>query len=272
LLAVGHACVDIYQGAVAALVPFFVTERAYTYAAVAGIVLAASLLSSVAQPLFGALTDRWAMPWLLPVSTLLGGVGIALSGVSGSYGLTLLFVAVSGIGVAAYHPESARLARMASEGSHTSMAWFSTGGNIGFALAPVMAGATVGIASLAWTPLLVLPALVGVSLTLPVLRALAHRQRSQTRGSSTPVVPDDVRSFVKLAVAVVFRSIAFVGLSTFIDGTSTPPSLTAPSAASAGRSLSPGFRAMSCTSPASSATTTTLPTMCGAQWTRRCPT
>ena len=77
LLAVGHACVDIYQGAVAALVPFFVAERAYTYAAVAGIVLAASLLSSVAQPLFGALTDRWAMPWLLPVSTLLGGVGIA---------------------------------------------------------------------------------------------------------------------------------------------------------------------------------------------------
>ncbi|MFF4393931.1 hypothetical protein ACFY0G_45690, partial [Streptomyces sp. NPDC001552] len=47
LLAVGHACVDVYQGAVAALVPFFVAERAYTYAAASGIVLAASLLSSV---------------------------------------------------------------------------------------------------------------------------------------------------------------------------------------------------------------------------------
>lgn len=50
LLSVGHACVDVYQGAVAALVPFFVAERAYTYAAASGIVLAASMLSSVAQP------------------------------------------------------------------------------------------------------------------------------------------------------------------------------------------------------------------------------
>lgn len=51
LLSTGHACVDLYQGAVASLVPFFVAERAYSYAAVSGIVLAASLLSSVAQPL-----------------------------------------------------------------------------------------------------------------------------------------------------------------------------------------------------------------------------
>ncbi len=77
LLSVGHACVDVYQGAVAALVPFFVAERAYTYAAASGIVLAASLLSSVAQPFFGALTDRHPIPWLLPVSTVFGGLGVA---------------------------------------------------------------------------------------------------------------------------------------------------------------------------------------------------
>ncbi|MEK8105737.1 hypothetical protein NKG94_12430 [Micromonospora sp. M12] len=72
-MSLGHACVDVYQGAVAALVPFFVAERAYSYASAAGIVLAASLLSSIVQPLFGALTDRWTMPWLLPLSTVLGG-------------------------------------------------------------------------------------------------------------------------------------------------------------------------------------------------------
>ena len=192
-MAVGHACVDVYQGAVAALVPFFVAERAYTYAAASGLVLAASLLSSVAQPLFGALTDRWAMPWLLPASTLLGGAGIALSGVSGSYGLTLLFVAISGIGVAAYHPESARLARMASEGSHTSMAWFSTGGNIGFALAPLTVGATVGIAGLGRTPLLVLPALVGVSVTLPV----CVPSRTATAARPAPPPPWSCRTMLR---------------------------------------------------------------------------
>lgn len=216
LLAAGHACVDIYQGAVAALIPFFVAERDYDYAVASGIVLTASLLSSVVQPVFGALTDRWAMPWLLPVSTLLGGVGIALSGLSGSYGLTLFFVAVSGIGVAAYHPESARVARLASRGSHSAMGRFSLGGNVGFALAPLMVSAALGHGSLHWTPVLVLPALVGAALYVPVLRILA-RPRAGISKTLAPRGADDVASFVKLSLAVVFRSIVFTGLSTFIS-------------------------------------------------------
>jgi MFS transporter, FSR family, fosmidomycin resistance protein len=216
LLSVGHACVDVYQGAVASLVPFFVAERAYSYAAVSGIVLAASLLSSVAQPVFGVLTDRWAMPWLLPVSTLLGGVGIALSGVSGSYALTLVFVAVSGVGVAAYHPESARVARLAGEGSHAAMGWFSLGGNLGFAAAPLMVAAVVATGGLGGTPLLVIPALVGSVLTLPVLRALEKRRQAGS-GAETVVGQDDRASFVKLSLAVICRSIVFIGLSTFLS-------------------------------------------------------
>ncbi|MGC7100732.1 MFS transporter [Amycolatopsis lurida] len=216
LLSAGHACVDVYQGSVAALVPFFVAERAYGYAAVSGIVLAASLLSSVAQPLFGALTDRWAMPWLLPVSTFLGGLGIALSGISGSYALTLVFVAVSGIGVAAYHPEAARVARIAGGGRHTAMGWFSLGGNLGFAVAPLMVTAVVAAGGLRLSPLLMVPALAGSVLCLPVLRALHQPARTgaATTGSGRT---DDKVSFVKLSLVVVFRSIVFVGLGTFIS-------------------------------------------------------
>ncbi|WDM14517.1 MFS transporter [Streptomyces lavenduligriseus] len=216
LLSVGHACVDIYQGAVAALVPFFIAERAYAYSVASGIVLAASLLSSVAQPVFGALTDRWAMPWLLPVSTLLGGVGIALSGLSGSYPLTLAFVAISGLGVAAYHPESARVARIAGQGSHRAMSWFSTGGTIGFALAPPMVAAVMATGGLSRTPLLVVPALAGAAMCLPVVRALRRGQAAGSR-MTVPAGSDDTASFVKLSLAVAFRSIAFIGLSTFIS-------------------------------------------------------
>ncbi|WP_328868173.1 MFS transporter [Streptomyces sp. NBC_00304] len=216
MLSVGHACVDIYQGAVASLVPFFVAERAYSYAAVSGVVLAASLLSSVAQPVFGVLTDRWAMPWLLPVSTILGGLGIALSCVSGSYALTLTFVAVSGVGVAAYHPESARVARLVSRGSHTAMGWFSVGGNLGFAAAPLMVTAVVASGGLRLAPLFVVPALVGSVLCLPVLRAL-EKTAPGGSGGATGAGADDKASFVKLSLAVVCRSIAFIGLSTFIS-------------------------------------------------------
>lgn len=215
LLAVGHSCVDVYQGAVAALVPFFVAERAYSYAAASGIVLAASLLSSIVQPLFGALTDRWAMPWLLPVSTAVAGAGIALSAWGGAYATTLAMAAVSGVGVAAYHPESARVARLASAGSHTAMGWFSLGGNLGFATAPLLVAGVVGTGGLRAAPLLVVPAALGSVLCALALRALRSPGRPGA-GSVRAVGRDDRAAFVKLSLAVVCRSLVFVGLAAFV--------------------------------------------------------
>ncbi|MFD0371254.1 MFS transporter [Streptomyces sp. NPDC127114] len=215
LLSVGHACVDVYQGAVSALVPFFVAERHYSYAAAAGVVLAASLLSSLVQPAFGALTDRHRMPWLLPLSTAAAGTGIALSGVSASYPLTLLCVAVAGLGVAAYHPESARVARAAARGSHTAMGWFSLGGNLGFALAPLLVTPVVAAGGLRATPVLAVPAVAGTALAL-----LALRRRRAADGAGGPgggpAAPDDRRSFVRLSLAVVCRSVVFVVLAAFV--------------------------------------------------------
>ncbi|MFJ6570412.1 MFS transporter [Streptomyces sp. NPDC091292] len=218
LLSFGHAGVDIYQGAVAALVPFFVSERAYSYAAASAVVLAASLLSSVVQPLFGVLTDKWAMPWLLPVSTLAGGAGVALAGVSGSYGVTLTVVAVSGIGVAAYHPEAARVARLVSGGSHSAMGWYSLGGNLGFAAAPFLVWGVMAVGGLRASPLLIVPALAGAALTLAALRGVKARATATGSTRAGDVIgQDDWASFLKLSGAVVCRSIVFVGLSAFIS-------------------------------------------------------
>lgn len=215
LMSLGHACVDVYQGAVAALVPYFVAERAYSYAAASGIVLAASLLSSVVQPLFGALTDRWAMPWLLPLSALTAGSGVALSGVFGSYPLTLAAVAVSGIGVAAYHPEAARAARAVASGDNTGMGWFSLGGNVGFALAPLLVAAVIATGGLNASPLLAVPAVAGAALCAAAVRASRVRAPAgrPTEGSGS----DDWPSFLRLSGAVVCRSVVFVGLSAFVS-------------------------------------------------------
>ncbi|MFF1292242.1 MULTISPECIES: MFS transporter [unclassified Streptomyces] len=214
-LSLGHACVDVYQGAVAALVPHFVAERAYTYAAASGVVLAASLLSSVVQPLFGALTDRWAMPWLLPLSALTAGAGVALSGVTDSYALTLAAVAVSGAGVAAYHPEAARAARAAAGGSHTAMGWFALGGNLGFAAAPLLVMAAVGLGGLGASPLLIVPALAGTVLCAAAVRGAGRR--SVSGPASAGAGRDDWPSFLRLSGAIVCRSVVFVGLSAFVS-------------------------------------------------------
>ncbi|MET7732240.1 MFS transporter [Streptomyces sp. NPDC005402] len=214
-MSLGHACVDVYQGAVAALVPFFVAERDWSYAAASGVVLAASLLSSVVQPLFGALTDRWAMPWLLPLSALTAGAGVALSGVFGSYPLTLAAVAVSGIGVAAYHPEAARAARAVAPGGNRGMGWFSLGGNVGFALAPLLVAVVIATGGLGASPLLVVPAAMGAALCAAAVRA--SRTRPMTGSSALRGGIDDWPSFLRLSGAVVCRSVVFVGLSAFVS-------------------------------------------------------
>lgn len=215
LMSLGHACVDVYQGAVAALVPFFVAERAYSYAAASGIVLAASLLSSVVQPLFGAFTDRWAMPWLLPLSALTAGAGVALSGVLKSYPLTLTAVAVSGLGVAAYHPEAAGAARAVVPGGNRGMAWFSLGGNVGFALAPLLVAAVIATGGLNASPLLVVPAVAGAALCTAAVRV------SRLHTTADPAIrgtgDDDWPSFLRLSGALACRSVVFVGLGAFVS-------------------------------------------------------
>jgi FSR family fosmidomycin resistance protein-like MFS transporter len=215
-LSVGHACVDVYQGAVSALVPFFVAERHYSYAAASGVLLAASLLSSVVQPAFGLLTDRHRLPWLLPSSTAVAGLGIALSGVDRSYPLTMLFVAIAGVGVAAYHPESARVARIASRGSHTAMGWFSLGGNIGFALAPLLVTPVVEAGGLSATPLLAVPAALGTVLAVLSVRRGTSGQAGVDR-SPHREGRDDRRSFARLVLAIVCRSVVFVVLGGFVS-------------------------------------------------------
>src|SRR5207245_2102135 len=110
------------------------------YAAAAGLVLAQTVSSSVLQPLFGQLTDRWPAPWLLPAGVAVAGAGLGAAALLPTYGLIWLAIGVSGIGVAAYHPEGARYARYASGSRRaTGMSFFSVGGNAGFAAGPVLA-------------------------------------------------------------------------------------------------------------------------------------
>jgi MFS transporter, FSR family, fosmidomycin resistance protein len=210
LLSIGHGSVDLYQGIVPVLVPFLVAERGYDYLAVSGFVLAATLLSSVVQPVFGLLTDRWSMPWLIPASMITSSLGVALIGVSSSYPFALAAIGLTGIGVAAYHPQAARTARSVSGGSHVGMSWFSLGGNLGFAVAPA-AGPLLAYSGLAASPLLILPALAGAAITVPLLRSGGTVPRTRDL-----IGVDDWPAFRTLTAIIVLRSIAYVGLSTFL--------------------------------------------------------
>jgi len=215
VLTASHVVDDLYQGAVPALLPFLVLERGYSYTAASGITLAATALSSVVQPAFGVLVDRRPLPWLTPVGLLVAGVGIGLAGVSESYWLTWAAVALSGLGVAAYHPAAAHAARVAAGVSAQGMSWFAFGGNAGLALGPVLVTPVLLAQGVAGTPLLALPALVAAV----VLLGLQRRARAVAGRAAEPAAregrraEDDWRSFGWLTALVVLRSIGYFGVS-----------------------------------------------------------
>src|SRR5665647_3167281 len=161
-MSAAHVVDDLYQGVVPALLPFFVVERHYSYAAVAGLTLAATVLSSVAQPFFGWWTDRRPRRWMIPGGIVTAGIGVALAGLWSNYLLTWAVLALSGLGIAAFHPEAARAARQAAGNSNRAMSVFALGGNAGFALGSLITAPVLLLAGLRGTVLLIVPALVMV--------------------------------------------------------------------------------------------------------------
>jgi FSR family fosmidomycin resistance protein-like MFS transporter len=218
-LSCGHAAADLCQGSVPALLPFFVLQRGWSYAAAGVLVLAMTIGSSIIQPLFGAVADRLEMRWLMPGGVVLAGAGIALAGVVHSYALTVLVVAISGIGVAAFHPEGARFANHASGSRRgTGMSFFSVGGNVGFALGPILTTPLVLLFGLTGTlALVILPALAGLMLlrAMPRMQAMATSS-GERRTTSATKEKDDWNAFGRLGGVVAMRSGVYFGLQSFV--------------------------------------------------------
>jgi FSR family fosmidomycin resistance protein-like MFS transporter len=220
LLGAGHLSVDLCQAAVPALLPFFVDERGYSYAAAGALVFAATVGSSIIQPLFGHAADRLQLPWLMPIGVLLAGVGIGLAGIASSYALTFAAIALSGVGVAAFHPEGARHANYAS-GAHKArgMSLFALGGNAGFALGPILTSGCVLLLGLPGT-LLVALLPIGAGATLLLRRVQLHdlrvRGAAAAEARAAAAVADRWGAFGRLTAVISLRSCVYFGLLSFV--------------------------------------------------------
>jgi FSR family fosmidomycin resistance protein-like MFS transporter len=184
--------------------------------AVGGVVLASQASSSLIQPLFGLWSDRRGAMWLLPAGVTFAGIGIALAADAPSYGLVVLLVLVSGIGVAAFHPEGSKFAGFVSGRRRASgMAWFSIGGNLGYALGPIAATAVIAALGLRGGLLLAVPSLLAATAMLvgtPYLRSFAPEPDAARAGAG-----DDEPTAMKLLLGVIaLRSVAWFGLITFV--------------------------------------------------------
>src|SRR4051794_5623781 len=151
---------DMMQSLILAIYPILKGEFALSFGQVGLITLTYQLTASLFQPLIGLYTDRRPQPYSLPF-----GMGFTLSGVvllafAPSFGAVLAAAALVGTGSAIFHPESSRVARMASGGQHgLAQSLFQVGGNTGSALGPLVAAIVIvphGQRSVAWFGLVAL--------------------------------------------------------------------------------------------------------------------
>jgi FSR family fosmidomycin resistance protein-like MFS transporter len=216
-LSSGHLATDLAQGALPALLPFLKDEFGLSYAMAAALVLGSTFASSLIQPAFGLWSDARGALWLLPSGVALSGVAMGLAAIAPSYGLTFVCVLISGVGVAAFHPEGSKFASYVSGARRASgMSLFSIGGNIGFALGPLYAAAAIGALGLHGGLLVMIPGLVVAAALLGVRRYLAGFAPSLERFDDDRPVRGQPRALTLLLGIVGLRSLAHMGLFTFV--------------------------------------------------------
>ena len=217
-LSSGHLATDLAQGSLPALLPFLKVEFDLSYTMASALVLAATISSSLIQPLFGLWSDARGALWLLPAGVALAGVGMALAAAAPSYPLIFVAVLAAGVGVAAYHPEGSKFASYASGTRRASgMSFFSVGGNIGFALGPVYASALILALGLKGGLLIAVPGLAVATGLVFMLRYLSGFAPDESpRAQRAAAAKTETRGLVLLLLVVGLRSVAHMGLFTFI--------------------------------------------------------
>jgi MFS transporter, FSR family, fosmidomycin resistance protein len=217
----GHLFTDINNGVVPSLLPFFIAEYGLSYAAAAGLVSALGIASTVVQPLFGYFSDRLSKPWLIPAGVLLAGYGVGFCTLVPNYWVSIVMITISGIGIAAFHPEGARLIyKVAGEKKATAMSIFAVGGQVGITIGPVITTAILTLWGLKGTLFLILPSsTMAIILAVQLFRSPIDQINSReplTTLTTPSKAKDTWIPFTFLVATVVCRSIIFYGLSIFI--------------------------------------------------------
>ena len=213
LLCLGHFAVDVYSGALGALQPLLVERFGITLTQVGILGGLMVFSSSVMQPAYGYLSDRFHTRMFVVAAPAVAGAFISALGLAPSYGWLLLLVLVGGAGVAAFHPQaSSRAALGVTEGRAGAMAFFVSSGTLGYALGPTYFTLITGRFGLAgsWTgaiPGILLSVLL--FLALPAApRAASHRQAGfhweELRRFWKPLALLYVLVFLRSVIQIVF--------------------------------------------------------------------
>ena len=179
-----HLLNDMVQSLITAVYPILKNSLQLSFAQLGLVTLTFQITASLLQPFVGLFTDRKPMPYSLVGGMAFSGIGILLLSVAPSFLILLLAAALVGVGSSVFHPESSRVARLASGGQHgLAQSIFQVGGNAGSAVGPLLAALVVvprGQGSIAWFS-------VAIAIAMALLARIGFWYKAHLRGRG-PIV------------------------------------------------------------------------------------
>ncbi|MEM6050620.1 MFS transporter [Erwinia sp. P7711] len=197
-ISVAHLLNDMIQSLILAIYPLLQSEFTLSFVQVGLITLTFQVTASLLQPVIGYYTDKHPQPWSLPIGMGFTLGGLVLLAMAGNFPTILVAAALVGTGSSVFHPESSRVARMASGGRHgLAQSLFQVGGNFGSSLGPLLAAliiAPYGRGNVAWFTLAALLAIV-------VLLQISRWYQAQQRVAKSSAAPQEITTLPRRKVA-----------------------------------------------------------------------
>ncbi len=190
-LCVGHFVNDSYSSVIYPLLPLIKTNLHLTTAEVFWLAPLYAVSSSLMQPVYGFLSDRYARRSFAVLGPLITGVFVSLIGLAPSYGLLLMLLVASGIGVGSFHPQAAAMAAVASgEKRRMGLATFSAAGTLGFAIGPFVITRVVSAFGLGKTYYIIA---IGILMSMVLYRVCppledVRRPATESAGAKRPLL------------------------------------------------------------------------------------
>jgi FSR family fosmidomycin resistance protein-like MFS transporter len=225
ILALGHLVNDSYSNIVPPLLPLLKSAYDLSYTASGMLTTVYTITSSIVQPLFGYYADKHGRRWLVALSTVWVAFFMSLIGVvsylgldsAGSYAALLALIALAGFGNAAYHPQGASMVpRVSGDHKGFGVSLFSAGGNLGYAITPLLVVPATALWGLKGTLIFMIP---GFLMSLLLYRYAPEAPQTGAHLLLEDLVGDIVSVIKPLLVVtgvVVMRAWVFFGLITFM--------------------------------------------------------
>jgi MFS transporter, FSR family, fosmidomycin resistance protein len=215
VLSFSHFLNDMMQSLIVSIYPLLKGEFHLSFVQIGTITLTYQVCASLLQPLIGIYTDKHPKPYSLSVGMCFTLIGIVTLAYAPSYACVLVAAALIGAGSAIFHPESSRIARLASGGRHgLAQSIFQVGGNAGSAMGPLLAAWLIlpqGQSSLAW---FAIAAVIAIAVLARVgawyKRQHIDRPKAQHAVAVRPVSAVRVRWSIVVLVLLIFSKYFYV--------------------------------------------------------------